>query len=86
MGKILVHDFFEIYIFSKDHLPSHIHVYFPKKNNFSGHVKIEIETLEVIELENISRKDLKKVLTFLTIKRVLVLKEEWERLHGKEED
>ena len=81
MGRILWHDFFEIHIFSRDHDPAHFHVYFPKKNNFKGNVKIDINTLEVLELDGISRKDLSRLLDFLTPTRVEILKEEWERLH-----
>lgn len=83
MGKILIHDLFEIYIFTKDHLPSHFHVYFPKKGNYKGHVKIEMDSLEVIELDGISRKDLSKLRSFLTQERIETLKDEWERLHGE---
>lgn len=81
MGKILWSDFFEIYIFTKDHKPAHFHVYFPKKANHNGHVKIDISSLEVLDLDNVSQKDLDKLGNFLTDERIKILLAEWERFH-----
>ena len=81
MGRILKHDFFEIYIFSNDHAPPHFHVYIPNKRNVKGQVKLGIPKLEVLELEGISQKDLKRIIAFLTAQRVEILEEEWRNFH-----
>ena len=82
MGKIFKSDFFEIYVFSRDHLPSHCHIYFPKKSNQKGFLKIELnDELEVLDLNNISAKDIKKIEAFLTEDRISILKEKWEEFH-----
>lgn len=84
MGMIFKSDFFEIHVFSKDHKPSHFHVYFPKKSNASGFVKIQFDGLEIIDLENVSRKDIEKLEKFLTKSRIEMLKSEWENFHGED--
>ena len=81
VGKVLWSDFFEIHVFSRDHKPAHFHVYFPKKSNSKGNVKIEIETLDVVDLDNVSQKDLNKLSDFLTEERINLILAEWERFH-----
>lgn len=83
MGIIFKSDYFEIYVFGKDHKPAHFHVYFPRKANPKGFVKVEIETDQIIEIENVSRKKLKQLESFLTEERKEMLKKEWEAFHGK---
>lgn len=84
MGRIFKSDHFEIYVFSNDHRPSHFHVYFPKKENAKGFLKVKFENLEAIDLENVSRSDIKKIEKFLTQDRIEILKSEWENFHGED--
>ena len=82
MGRILFSDNFEIYVFSRDHRPAHFHVYFPKKKDHKAFLKIELnETLDIIDLENISQRDVDRLAKFLTDDRIKLILEEWERFH-----
>ncbi|MCB9063280.1 MAG: DUF4160 domain-containing protein [Halobacteriovoraceae bacterium] len=85
MGKVFWHDHFEVYVFSRDHNPPHCHIYFPKKSNYKGFLKIDLQNFEVIDLEGISKKDFKLIQNFLTEERIKILMDEWERFHGKED-
>ena len=87
MGKVFKHDFFEVYVFTKDHGPAHFHVYFPKKSNAVGFIKVLLERnsedLEIMDLENVGQKDLGKLEKFLTKQRIEILISEWEGFHGE---
>lgn len=62
---------------TRDHEPAHVHVVGPDRQ-----VKIAIETLDVIENNGFSNKDLKLILKYLSSRKEQLI-EKWEEIHGE---
>lgn len=74
MPKILtIASRISVYMYFKDHNPPHIHIYNGTYLNHDAHMKVNLETFEIIELEGFSGKSAKKILKFLRNYQVYLL-------------
>lgn len=78
MGEIFRFKSLKFKIWSRDHLPPHVHVIGP-----DAHAKVEIETLKILSSKGFSANDL-KIIQQQIFKRKIKLLKEWERIHGKD--
>lgn len=76
MPTVLNVNGYRFYIWPKDHLPPHVHVY--KGGDLA---LVMIETLEVRRVEGMGRKDLRQVLE-LTAEHKAALLAAWREIHG----
>ena len=72
MPTVLRIDGYRFFFFSDEHLPMHIHI-----EKADRYVRIEIETLEVTDSYNISRKEVNKLKKLVEENRK-VLKGAWD--------
>jgi len=66
----------KIYVYPKDHKPPHVHALWPRGSNPEKTAKFEIDSLEVLEVEGFSAKDIKRIEKFLK-ERKGEMKEKW---------
>lgn len=76
MGTVLSLFGLRFVIFTNDHAPAHVHVI-----RDGQHTRIEIETLEVLGKNNLSRKDMKTALEVIGQNRDL-FRAYWRNYHG----
>lgn len=68
---------FRFFFYSNEHLPKHIHAI-----GKGGEVKVELESLSLIYVYSLKKKDLKTVLNIVEQHRFFFLKK-WDEYHTK---
>jgi hypothetical protein len=71
-------------IWSNDHNPPHVEAFWPSMKRPEDHAKFLLETLECIECQGFSTKDIKRIQEQLK-KRYEKLQEGWRQIHGEED-
>ena len=78
MGTIVVFRNVRIIVRTNDHAPPHIHAI-----RGDAEAKIEIESLEVCASKGFSKRDLQRIIEFMTTQEELLM-EAWYAIHEKE--
>ena len=79
MPTIIREDGYEVRIYTLDHPPPHVHV-----AKAGSVLKIDLATCHVIEIVGtISDREVRRA-ELLVMKHVLLLKDEWTKIHGEQ--
>ena len=85
MGELFRFGNVIVRVWSNDHNPPHVEVYWPSMKKPEAHAKFALEDLACIECDGFSRRDVRRIQAELK-KRHTKLWDGWRQIHGREED